>query len=129
MTDPIADMLNQIKNAQAVNKQTIEIPYSDLKYEVAKTLENNKFILSVEKKGRKTKRSLELALKYTEGKGAISGVKRISKPGQKIYNGYRDISKVMDGYGMAIISTSKGIKTDREVRKEKLGGEILAKIW
>ncbi|KPJ71526.1 30S ribosomal protein S8 [Parcubacteria bacterium DG_74_3] len=127
--DPIADLLNQIRNAQAVSKSTISIPFSQIKYEIAKILEKQGFVEKVERKGRKIQRVIEITLKYVDGKAAISGLKRISKPGQRIYSSWRGIKKVRGGYGMLIISTSKGIKTDKEVRKQKLGGEVICEIW
>ncbi|MDD5144952.1 MAG: 30S ribosomal protein S8 [Candidatus Pacebacteria bacterium] len=129
MTDPIADMLNQIKNAQAVNKPTVEFPYSNLKFEISKILEKNNFIEKVEKKGRKTRKFIELTLKYQDKKGVISGLERVSKPGQRIYAEFSKIGKVKGGYGFAIISTSRGLMTAREARKEKLGGELLCNVW
>jgi len=129
MTDPIADMLNRIKNAQAVDHPTVEMPFSNLRYEIAKILEENGFIEKAEKKGRKTKKTIEIILKYQDKTPAISGVKKISKPGQRIYLGSAQIKKTKEGYGMAIISTSKGLMTGKEARKQKIGGEILLEIW
>jgi small subunit ribosomal protein S8 len=129
MTDPISDMLNRIRNAQAVFHPTVEIPFSNLKYEIAKILAKSGFIEKVEKKGRKVKKNIEITLKYEDKIPAISGIKRISKPGQRIYSDFRKIRKVKGGYGIAIISTSKGLMTDKEARRQKLGGEILFEIW
>ena len=127
--DIISDLLNQIRNAQAVFKETVEIPFSNLKYEVAKILEKEKFIEKVEKKGKKTKRFIEIVLKYEDKTPAISCLKRISKAGQRIYLPAKKIKKVRGGYGIAIISTSKGLMTEKEARKQRLGGEILCEIW
>ena len=129
MVDPITDMLNRIRNAQAVLKETVEVPFSNLKYEIAKILEKNGFIEKVEKKGKKTKKIIEITLKYDNKIPAISGLKRISKPGQTIYLGHRKIKRVKGGYGVAIISTSKGLMTDKEARKQKLGGEVICEAW
>ena len=139
MVDPITDMLNRIRNAQAVLKETVEVPFSNLKYEIAKILEKNGFIEKVEKKGKKTKKIIEITLKYLPAEAlakegdnkipAISGLKRISKPGQTIYLGHRQIKRVKGGYGIAIISTSKGLMTDKEARKQKIGGEVICEIW
>lgn len=129
MIDPITDMLNRIRNAQAVFHPTVGIPFSKLKYEIAKILKRKNFIEKVEKKGRKTKKTVEITLKYTDKKPAISGLKRISKPGQKIYSPWNKIKRVKSGFGMAIISTSKGLITDKEAKVKKLGGEILCEIW
>ena len=127
--DPIADMLNRIKNAQAVGHPTVEFPFSNLKNEVAKILEREGFIDKIEKKGRKTKKTIEITLKYDNKMPAISGIKKISKPGQRIYLDLTKIKKVRDGYGIAIISTSKGLMTDKEARKNKIGGEVLCEVW
>lgn len=122
-------MLNTIKNAQAVNHPTVEVSFSNLKYEIAKILERYGFVSGVEKKGRKNKKLIEIALKYDGSMPAISGLKKVSKPGQRIYLGSSQIRKVRNGYGIAIISTSKGLMSDREAKKQKRGGEILCEIW
>jgi small subunit ribosomal protein S8 len=127
--DPISDMLTSIKNAQAVHHPTVEVPFSNLKYEIAKILEKEKFIEKVEKKGKKAKKIIEITLKYQDKVPAISGLKRISKPGQRIYQKVKKIKRVKGGYGIAIISTSKGLMTDKEARKQKLGGEVICEIW
>lgn len=129
MLDPITDMLNRIRNAQAVFKPTVSIPFSKLKYEMAKILEKQGLVEKVERKGRKIEKSIELTLKYIDKKPSISGLKRISKPGQRIYKSWRDIRRVRGGFGMSIISTSKGLKTNKEARRQKLGGEMLCEIW
>lgn len=129
MTDPIADMLNRIKNAQAVNHPTVEMPFSNFKYEIAKILEKNGFVEKIEKKERKARKTMEIVLKYRDKAPVISGIRRISKPGQRIYLSSGEIRKVKEGYGMAILSTSKGLMTDREAKKQKMGGEVLCEIW
>lgn len=137
MTDPIADMLNRIRNAQAVLHTTVSIPSSNLKYKIAKILEKEGFIEKVERKGRKTKKIFEITLKYQSSiedrkqqmSSAISGLKRVSKPGQRIYSRIKEIKRVQGGYGISIISTPKGLMTDKEARKKKLGGEIICEIW
>ena len=132
MTDPVADMLNRIRNAQAVLKETVDIPLSNLRYEIAKILEKGGFVAEVEKKGKKTKKVIEITLKYNEKIPVISGLKRISKPGQRIYKRAKELKPVKGGYGIAIISTSKGgggLMTDKEARKQKLGGEVICEIW
>jgi small subunit ribosomal protein S8 len=135
--DPISDMFSAIKNAQAVKKDTVDVPFSKIKFEILKILEKEKFIEKVEKIKKKIQRGkkkpkpfLRIKLKYDENKiGAISDIKRISKPGQRIYLPYKKIKKVKGGYGISIISTSKGIMTDKEARKQKIGGEIICEIW
>ena len=129
MTDPIADMLNRIRNAQAVGLPTVEVPFSKIKNEIADILEKAGFVGRSDSKGRKTKKDIELTLNYKDGVGAISGLKRISKPGQRIYLPLTKIKKVREGFGISIVSTSKGIMTDKEARKQKLGGEIICEIW
>ncbi len=129
MTDPISDMLNRIKNAQAVLKTQLDFPFSNFKYEIAKILEKERFIEKIEKKGKKTKRTIEIILKYEDKRPAISGLKRISKPGQRIYSPSKKIKKVRGGYGIPIISTSKGLMTNKEAKRQKLGGEIICEIW
>ena len=130
ITDPIADMLTMIRNALAVKSSKVLVPFSKLKYELAKILEREGFVEKVEKKGRKPKKKIEIVLKYEEdGTPTISGLKRISKPGQRIYLPYKKIKRVKGGYGIAIVSTSKGLLTDKEARRQKIGGEILCEIW
>jgi len=130
--DPITDMLNRIRNAQAVFHPTVDVPFSKLKYEMAKLLERSGFIESVEKRGRKEK-TIRISLKY-EGIGTkrtpvIQGLRRISKPGQRIYLPYKKLKRAKGGYGVAIISTPKGLMTDKEARKQKLGGEVICEVW
>jgi len=129
--DPITDMLNRIRNAQAVLRPQVEVPWSYLKYEIAQILEKKGFIEKAVKTGKKEKKSIEITLKYGGGnkEGAISGLRRISKPGQRIYLPARAIKKVKGGYGLAIISTSKGLMTGQEAKKQKLGGEVLCEVW
>jgi len=127
--DPIADMLNKIKNAQAVFQPTVDIPFSQIKFEICKILAKEKFIESLEKKGRKNKRTIRITLKYNEKVPAISGLKRVSKPGQRIYLPSKDIKRVSGGYGISIVSTSKGLMINKEARKNKLGGEVICEIW
>jgi len=129
MTDPIADMLNRIKNAQAVQKETVEIPFSRMKYAVAKVLERKGFIKSVEFRGKKTKKIIEIELRYKDDTPLVLGVKRVSKPGQRKYVPAKEIRRVRGGYGIVILSTSKGIMAGEEARKEGVGGELLAEIW
>jgi len=137
--DPIADMLNRIRNAQAVFQSTVDIPFSKIKFEISKILAKEGFIESFDKKGGKNKKFIRITLRYNkkmpaggearQGRPAISGLKKISKPGQRIYLPYREIKKVKGGYGIAIISTSKGLMTDKEARRQKLGGEVICEIW
>jgi small subunit ribosomal protein S8 len=129
MTDPISDMIIRIINAQAVSHPTVSVPFSDFKYEIAKILEKEGFLNKVEEKGKKVKKLIEITLKYNDKIPAISGLRRISKPGQRIYSEAKEIKKVKGGYGMSIISTPSGLMTNKEARKKKIGGEIILEIW
>ncbi|TSC53039.1 MAG: ribosomal protein S8 [Parcubacteria group bacterium LiPW_39] len=127
--DPIADTLNRIKNAQKVGREVIEIPFSKVKFELAKIMEREEFLEKVEKKGIKTKQVLVLKLKYRQGVPAIDDLRRLSKPSRRLYIGFAEIKPVKQGYGVAIISTSRGLMTDKEARKAGLGGELVCEIW
>lgn len=127
--DPIGDMLTAIRNALAVRKTTVTLPFSNLKFEAATLLEKESLIEKVEKKGRGSKKSMEITLKYDGGNPAIYGLKRVSKPSQRIYLPFKKIKKVKGGFGISIISTSKGLMTNKEARKKKIGGEILCEVW
>ena len=129
MTDPIADMLTRIRNANAVKAETVAIPSSNMKVHIAEILKEEGFIVDYKVEGD-VKKTLTITLKYSEnGEKVISGLKRISKPGLRIYAGVEDLPKVINGLGIAIISTNKGIITDREARKLGVGGEVLAYVW
>jgi small subunit ribosomal protein S8 len=129
MTDPIADMLNQIRNAQAVLKPEVSIPYSGIKQEIANILVEEGFLSGTKQLPKKNNKILKIVLKYSQGIPAAAGLRRVSKPGQKIYAKCSDIKAVKGGTGIAIISTSKGLMTNKKARKEKLGGEVIAEIW
>ena len=127
--DPIADMLTSIRNAQAVSKETVSFSFSKIKFEIAKLFKKEGFIDKVDKKRRGVKRIIEISLKYDEKKPVISGLKKVSKPGQRLYFRAQEIKSVKSGYGVAIVSTSKGLMTNKEARKQKIGGEIICEIW
>jgi len=129
MTDPITDMLNRIRNAQAVFKETVVVPFSNLKYNICQILEKEGFIDKLDKVTRKGKRFIKIILKYVDKRPAISGLKRISKPGQRIYTSVKDIKCNRGKYGIVIISTPKGVMTNKEAKKRKLGGEVICEIW
>ena len=129
MTDPITDLLNQIRNAQAVGKAEVLLPLSKIKNEIANILVKEGFIGEAKKTVKGKARVLKITLKYDDGVPAIAGLKRVSKPGQRIYEGFSEIRKVHGGYGMSIVSTSKGLMTNKEARKQKLGGEVICQIW
>ena len=128
--DPIADMLIRIKNSQAVGKETAVIGYSKMIWGIAKVLERLGYLGSVVRKGKKSKKLIEVKLIYNEDRSPkVSGARRISKLSRRVYKGTREIYTVKNGFGVAIYSTPKGLLTDSEARKEKVGGEILFKIW
>ncbi|HZX50345.1 MAG TPA: 30S ribosomal protein S8 [Candidatus Paceibacterota bacterium] len=129
MVDPIADMLNRIRNAQAVKKENVEVPYSTIKYGIARILESNGFIKGIELKGKRTKKIMELGLQYKDAAGQMGGAKRVSRPGQRQYVSALEIPRVKGGHGIAILSTSKGLMSNREAKKAHIGGEILCEIW
>ncbi|MFC1663809.1 30S ribosomal protein S8 [Patescibacteria group bacterium] len=127
--DPIVDMLNKIRNAQAVLHETVDIPFSNLKYAIVKIFEKEKFVEKVEKKGRGVKKIIKITLKYDDKTPAISRLKRVSKQGQRIYFSVKKIKPVHGGYGISIFSTPKGLMTNKEARRHKLGGELICEIW
>ncbi len=130
MTDPIADMLIRIKNGLNAGHATVAIPASKVKVEIAKILKEEGYIVDFSVAGEGKEKAITVELKYSpEGQKVISGLKRISKPGLKVYAKSDAIPRVLNGLGVAIISTSKGLMTDREARKAKLGGEVVAYVW
>ncbi|MGM0435503.1 MAG: 30S ribosomal protein S8 [Bacillota bacterium] len=129
MTDPIADMLTRIRNANQMKNPTVDIPASKLKKEVLELLRDEGYIKKFDVVRSKPYNKLRVALKYVQTERVIKGLKRISKPGLKVYAKSDEIPKVLNGLGIAIISTSHGIITDREARKQNVGGEILAYVW
>lgn len=130
MTDPIADMLTRINNALRSKKKTVIVPASKIKLEIVRILKEEGFIEDFKYIDEKPQPKIEIFLKYDEQKrGVISGLRRVSKPGRRVYLGYKAIPKVLDGLGIAIVSTSQGIMTDHEARKRKIGGEVICEIW
>ena len=129
-TDPIADMLTRIRNANSAKHTTVDIPASNMKRAIAQILFDEGYIKSFEEIKDEKQGIIRVTLKYDEnGKRVISGLKRISKPGLRIYVSKDELPQVLNGLGTALISTSKGIKTDKEARIEGLGGEVLAYVW
>ena len=130
---PIANMLVQLKNAQARSQNEVVLPFSKMKFAIISILQERGFIESVEKKKKKTKKSefdvLSVGLKYNDGVGAIDDIKLISKPSRRIYAGRGELKTVRSGYGMSVVSTSKGVMSGENARKAGLGGEILFEIW
>ena len=130
VTDPIADMLTRIRNANQMRYKEVEVPASKIKLEIARILDAEGFISGYTTKESDTQSMIVLNLKYGEKKErVITGLKRISKPGLRVYVKAEELPSVLNGLGIAIISTSKGIMTDKEARKQSLGGEVLAYIW
>ncbi len=131
MTDPVADMLTRIRNANMAQKDTVDIPTSKLKARIAEILKEEGFIKNhKEIQGGNPQGILRLHLKYgPEGEKVITGLKRISKPGMRVYAKKDEIPRVLGGLGIAIISTSQGVVTDREARKMDLGGEVICYVW
>lgn len=128
-TDPIADMLTRIRNANTAKHTTVDVPYSKVKKAISDILVSEGFVASqdvIEDGNRKT---IRLVLKYENKTRVLQGLKRISKPGLRIYANVEQLPKVLNGLGIAVISTSKGIMTDKQARKENIGGEVLAYIW
>ena len=131
MTDPVADLLTRIRNAQRAGLEELELPASKLKLKVAEVLRSEGFVREVTyTKGEGPQGTMKVVLKYDEEKRpAISDIKRQSKPGLRRYVKHTDIPKVMNGLGIAILSTSKGVLVDRDARKQHLGGELIATVW
>ena len=129
-TDPIADMLTRIRNASQANFKTVDIPASNMKRDIAEILFNEGYIKAYEEIKNDNQGIIRVSLKYTEkGKKVISWLRRISKPGLRIYASKEELPKVLNGLGIALISTSKGVMTDKKARELGVGGEVLAYIW
>ena len=131
MTDPIADMLTRIRNANKMRHATVDIPASKAKKDVLTVLVNEGFIVGYDEVKLENNQSvLKVTLKYTDTKErVIKGLKRVSKPGLRVYAQVEELPRVLNGLGIAIISTSQGVMTDREARKANIGGEVLAYVW
>lgn len=129
VTDPIADMLTRIRNANQMRYKEVEVPASKIKLEIARVLKEEGFISDYKTKKSNVQDIIVLSLKYSEKERVINGLKRISKPGLRVYAKAEEVPTVLSGLGIAIISTSKGIMTDKDARKNSLGGEVLAYVW
>ena len=130
MTDPIADMLTRIRNALMVKKETVEIPASNMKRSIAKILLDEGYVKNVEEVEDGFNGKLVVTLKYTDDhRSVISGLERVSKPGLRSYSGAQTMPKVLGGFGIAIVSTNKGVMTDKQAKKANVGGEVLCYIW
>ena len=129
VTDTIADMLTRIRNANQMRYEEVTVPASNVKKEIAKILKNEGFIKDYKIVSDDAQGTIVLTLKYNKKERVITGLKRISKPGLRVYAKNDEIPKVLNGLGIAIISTSKGLKTDKEARELGIGGEVLAYVW
>ena len=128
MSDPIADMLTRIRNAQSVEKASVVMPSSKLKVAIAKVLKDEGYIDDFAVRGDAARPELEIALKYYAGRPVIERIERVSRPGLRIYKGRHDIPSVMNGLGVAIVTTPKGVMTDRKARANGVGGEVLCYV-
>ncbi len=130
ITDPIADLLTRIRNASSAKHNTVDIPASNMKKAIAQILVDEGYVKSMQVTEDNKQGMITLTLKYGEDKRpAITGLRRVSKPGLRIYTGCEDMPKVLKGLGIAIVSTPKGVMTDKQARKENVGGEVLAFVW
>ncbi|AHM55504.1 30S ribosomal protein S8 [Peptoclostridium acidaminophilum DSM 3953] len=130
MTDPIADMLTRVRNANSIKRDTVDIPASNIKKEIARILLEEGFVKGYDVIEDGKQGIIRIQLKYSaDGSRVMSGIKRISKPGMRVYAGKYDIPKVLNGLGISIISTSNGILTDKQARNEGVGGEVICYVW
>ena len=129
LSDPIGDMLARLKNSQMRNHKKIEMPSSKFKAKIAEILKSEGYIVDFEVKSEKNKANLQISLKYNSGNPVISSIERVSKPGRRIFSSAESLPKVNNGLGIAIISTPKGVMTDIDARKQKVGGEIICKVF
>jgi len=127
--DTIGDLIIRLKNASAVGKETVTMPYSKMKAAVLEVLEREGYVAGIAKKGKKVHKSIEVALAYDEYGPRVKGVERVSKLSKRLYTKVKDIKPVKQGHGILLLTTPKGILTDEQARKENVGGEPLFKIW
>jgi small subunit ribosomal protein S8 len=128
-TDPIADYLTRIRNALRARHKRVEIPASSLKRDITRILTEQGFISGITEVQETPRGALRIQLRYTDGRPAITGLRRISKPGRRVYVSSEDVPRALDGLGIVIMSTSKGVMTDRQARDQHVGGEVLCYIW
>ena len=128
--DPIADMISSINNALAVGKKQIAVyPYSDFKYAILEVLKKEGFVDAIDKKGRLSKRKIVIDFKYEGDTPVITKIRKVSKQGQRIYSTHNEMKQVKSGHGISIVTTSKGLMTNKEAKKNKIGGEVICEIW
>ena len=130
MTDPVSDLLTRIRNGQLARHEKVTLPWSQMKESVARALAGEGYVRDVVVGGEVTKRTLTVLLAYTEsGDPVISGVRRVSKPGLRVYSSVRNIPSVRNGYGISVLSTPAGVLADREARRRNVGGEVVCEVW
>jgi small subunit ribosomal protein S8 len=130
VSDPIADMLTKIRNASLAKFEKVDIPASKLKVEIVKILKNEGFIKTFKKVAQDGSNQIRIYLKYDEGnKAVIHGLERVSKPGRRVYTGYKEMPRIFNGYGTLIVTTSQGVITGKKAAEKKLGGELICSVW
>lgn len=129
VSDPVSDTLTRIRNAQAVGHSEVKMPFTKLRLSLVEILAKEGFLGEIDTFGRKVSKQIKVKLRYEKGQPAINELVRVSRPGQRIYKKSDAIKPVKQGFGRSIISTSQGLMTDKEARKNKVGGEVLCKIW
>ena len=129
VTDPISDFLTRIRNAAKAKKVRVDIPASNMKISLAEILKKQNFIRDYQVVEDNKQNIISIILRYTDGESAISGLKRVSTPGLRIYKNAKDLPRVLNGLGVAVISTSKGLLTDKDARQQSIGGEVVCYIW
>ena len=129
LSDPIGDMLARIKNSQTRNKKNVAMPSSKFKTKIAEILKSEGYIIDYQVKSEQNKSNLQISLKYNSGNPVISSIERISKPGRRIFSSAESLPKINNGLGIAIVSTPKGVMSDVDARKQKIGGEIICKVF
>ena len=129
LTDPIADMLTRIRNGNMAKHAQVAVPFSKIKESIANILKNEGYIVGYEIKEEGNIKDIVVTLKYVDGETVIKGLKRISKPGRRVYSSVENLPKVLGGLGIAVVSTPNGVLTDKECRKHNVGGEVLCYVW
>lgn len=129
ITDPISDMLTRIRNAQAVKKAELALPYSNVKFAIAKILEKEGFVEKAVKATEAKFPTIEIVLKYTNNQPAITSIQRVSRPGRRVYTKSEDLRSILSGLGISIVSTSNGLMTNKEAHARRLGGEVICEVY
>ncbi len=129
LTDPIADMLTRLRNGNTARHTDVKVPFSKIKESIANILKNEGYIVGYEIKEEGNIKDIVVTLKYVDGETVIKGLKRISKPGRRVYSSVENLPKVLGGLGIAVVSTPNGVLTDKECRKHNVGGEVLCYVW